>query len=72
MPDNKSSFGERKDVYIIDLQKTADKVEEAYAAMVDIVRNNNKVLFVGTRKQIQDIIKEEATRAEQFYVDKRW
>ena len=65
-------FGERKDVYIIDLQKTADKVEEAYAAMVDIVRNNNKVLFVGTRKQIQDIIKEEATRAEQFYVDKRW
>lgn len=65
-------FGERKDVYIIDLQKTADKIEEAYAAMVDIVRNNNKVLFVGTRKQIQDIIKEEATRAEQFYVDKRW
>ena len=65
-------FGERNGVYIIDLQKTADKIEEAYAAMVDIVRNNNKVLFVGTRKQIQDIIKEEATRAEQYYVDKRW
>lgn len=65
-------FGARNGVYIIDLQKTADKIEEAYAAMVDIVRNNNKVLFVGTRKQIQDIIKEEAKRCEQYYVDKRW
>ena len=51
-------FGERNGVYIIDLQKTADKIEEAYAALVDVVRNNNKVLFVGTRKQIQDVIKE--------------
>ena len=65
-------FGERNGVYIIDLQKTADKIEEAYAALVDVVRNNNKVLFVGTRKQIQDVIKEEATRCEQYYVDKRW
>lgn len=66
-------FNSRNGVYIIDLQKTADKIEEAYAAMVEIVRNNNaKVLFVGTRKQIQDIIKEEATRAGQYYVDKRW
>ena len=65
-------FGDRNGVYIIDLQKTADKIEEAYAAMVNIVRNNNKVLFVGTRKQIQDVIKEEAIRAEQYYVDKRW
>lgn len=65
-------YGERNGVYIIDLQKTADKIEEAYAALVDIVRNNNKVLFVGTRKQIQDIIKEEANRCEQYYVDKRW
>ena len=65
-------FNERNGVYIIDLQKTADKIEEAYAAMVNIVRNNNKVLFVGTRKQIQDIIKEEATRAGQYYVDQRW
>jgi len=65
-------FGERNGVYIIDLQKTADKIEEAYAALVDIVRNNNKVIFVGTRKQIQDVIREEATRCEQYYVDKRW
>ena len=64
-------FNERNGVYIIDLQKTADKIEEAYAAMVEIVRNNNKVLFVGTRKQIQDIIKEEAIRAGQYYVDQR-
>ena len=66
-------FGERNGVYIIDLQKTADLIEAAYAKMVEVVRNNNcKVLFVGTRKQIQDIIKEEATRAGQYYVDKRW
>ena len=65
-------FNERNGVYIIDLQKTADKIEEAYAAMVEIVRNNNKVLFVGTKKQIQDIIKEEAIRAGQYYVDQRW
>ena len=66
-------FNSRNGVYIIDLQKTADKIEEAYSAMVEIVRNNNaKVLFVGTRKQIQDIIKEEAIRAGQYYVDKRW
>ena len=66
-------YGERNGVYIIDLQKTADLIEAAYAKMVEVVRNNNcKVLFVGTRKQIQDIIKEEATRAGQYYVDKRW
>jgi len=65
-------FNERNGVYIIDLQKTADKIEEAYAQLVDVVRQGNKVLFVGTRKQIQDIIKEEAIRCEQYYVDKRW
>ena len=66
-------YGERNGVYIIDLQKTADLIEVAYAKMVEVVRNNNcKVLFVGTRKQIQDIIREEALRAGQYYVDKRW
>ncbi len=65
-------FNERNGVYIINLEKTAEKLEEAYAALVDIVRQNNTVLFVGTRKQIQDIIKEEAKRCEQYYVDKRW
>lgn len=66
-------FDKRNGVHIIDLQKTADLIEVAYAEMVKVVRENNcKVLFVGTRKQIQDIIKEEATRAGQYYVDKRW
>ena len=65
-------FGARNGVYIIDLQKTAEKIEEAYQALVNIVRENDKVLFVGTRKQIQDIIKEEAIRSGSYYVDKRW
>ena len=65
-------FGARNGVYIIDLQKTAEKIEEAYAALANIVRTNDKVLFVGTRKQIQDIIKEEAVRSGSYYVDKRW
>jgi small subunit ribosomal protein S2 len=65
-------FGERNGIYIIDLQKTAEKIEEAYAALRTVVQNNNTVLFVGTRKQIQDVIKEEAIRSEQYYVDKRW
>lgn len=65
-------YNERNGVYIINLEKTAAMLETAYAALVDIVRQNNKVLFVGTRKQIQDIIKEEALRCEQYYVDKRW
>lgn len=66
-------YGERNGVYIIDLQKTADLIEASYAKMVEVVRTKNcKVLFVGTRKQIQDIIKDEATRAGQYYVDKRW
>ena len=65
-------FGERNGIYIIDLDKTVDKVEEAYKALFTIVQNNGTVLFVGTRKQTQDVIKEEAIRAESFYVDQRW
>ena len=65
-------FGARNGVYIIDLQKTAEKIEEAYAALTKIVRTNDKVLFVGTRKQIQEIIKEEAVRSGSYYGDKRW
>ena len=59
-------FGARNGVYIIDLQKTAEKIEEAYAALTNIVRTNDKVLFVGTRKQIQEIIKEEAVRSGSY------
>lgn len=65
-------FGERNGIYIIDLDKTVVKVEEAYKALFNIVQNNGSVIFVGTRKQTQDVIKEEAVRAEQYYVDQRW
>lgn len=65
-------FGERNGIYIIDLDKTVKKVEEAYKELFNIVQNNGTVLFVGTRKQIQEVIKEEAVRASQFYVDQRW
>ncbi len=65
-------FGERNGIYIIDLDKTVDKIEEAYKALFNIVQNNGSVIFVGTRKQTQEVIKEEATRAESYYVDQRW
>ena len=65
-------YGERNGIYIIDLEKTVVKIEEAYKALFNIVQNNGKVLFVGTRKQTQDVIKEEAIRAGQYYVDQRW
>ena len=65
-------FGERNGIYIIDLDKTVKLLEEAYAAMFNIVQNGGRVLFVGTRKQTQDVIREEAIRCGQFYVDQRW
>ena len=65
-------YEERNGIYIIDLTKTEQLVEEAYKALYTIAQNGGKVLFVGTRKQTQDVIKEEATRANMFYVDQRW
>ena len=65
-------FEERNGVYIIDLDKTEQMVEKAYEALFSIASEGGKVIFVGTRKQIQDIIREEAIRAGQFYVDQRW
>jgi len=65
-------FAERNGIYIIDLQKTVKKFEEAYAAMCDIVANGGEVLFVGTKKQAQESIKEEAQRAGMYYVNERW
>lgn len=62
----------RDDIYIIDLQKTAKMIEEAYAAMKEIAKNGGKVLFVGTRKQAQDAVKEEAIRSGSYYVSERW
>ena len=65
-------FSTRDDIYIMDLQKTTEKLEEAYNALKTIVENGGKVLFVGTKKQAQDAIEEEAKRAGQYYVNHRW
>ncbi len=65
-------FGARNGIYIIDLQKTVTLFDEAYRFIVDAVANGEKVLFVGTKKQAQDSIKEESKRCEMFYVNKRW
>ena len=65
-------FGARNGIYIIDLQKTVTLFDEVYHFVVDAVANGAKVLFVGTKKQAQDSIKEESKRCEMFYVNKRW
>ncbi len=65
-------FAERNGIYIIDLQKTVKKVEDAYQAVAEIVKDGGEVLFVGTKKQAQDSIKEEAQRCGMYYVNERW
>jgi len=65
-------FTERNGIYIIDLQKTVKKVEEAYFFIREVAMNGEDVLFVGTKKQAQDSIKEEAERCGQFFVNARW
>ena len=65
-------FTSRDDIYIIDLQKTAKKIEEAYVALNKIAANGGKVLFVGTKKQAVEATKEEAARSNSFYVTERW
>ena len=65
-------FMERNGIYIIDLQKTVKKLEEAYSFVREISANGGNVLFVGTKKQAQDAIKEEAIRCGGYYVNARW
>lgn len=65
-------FTERNGIYIIDLQKTVKKIEEAYNFIRDLAMNNETILFVGTKKQAQDSIKEEAQRCNMYYVNARW
>ena len=65
-------FTERNGIYIIDLQKTVKKIEEAYLFIRDIAAEGGNVLFVGTKKQAQEAIKEEALRCEMYYVNVRW
>ncbi|MDD5888570.1 MAG: 30S ribosomal protein S2 [bacterium] len=62
----------RDDIYIIDLQKTVKKLEEAYEAMKEIASNGGKVLFVGTKKQAQEAAEESATRTNMYFVNERW
>ncbi len=65
-------FAERNGIYIIDLQKTVKKVEEAYNAVSEIIKDGGEILFVGTKKQAQDSIKEEAERSGMYFVNERW
>ena len=64
-------FTERNGIYIIDLQKTVKKVEEAYMFIRDVAEAGDSVLFVGTKKQAQESIKEEAERVGMYYVNSR-
>lgn len=65
-------YNSRDDIYIIDLQKTVEKMEEAYQALNKIASEGGKVLFVGTKKQAQEVCKEEAIRSGMYYMTERW
>ena len=65
-------FTERNGIYIIDLQKTVKKVDEAYNFIRETAQNGGSILFVGTKKQAQEAMREEAVRCNQYYVNERW
>lgn len=65
-------FTERNGIYIIDLQKTVRKVEEAYNFVRDLSASGKTLLFVGTKKQAQESVRDEATRSNMFYINQRW
>ena len=65
-------FTERNGIYIIDLQKTVKKVDEAYNFIREVAASGESILFVGTKKQAQEAMKEEATRCNMFFVNERW
>ena len=65
-------FAERNGIYIIDLQKTVKKIQEAYNFIKSVAANKGTILFVGTKKQAQETIKEEATRAGMHFINQRW
>lgn len=69
---SKYIFTERNGIHVIDLHKSLKKIEEAYAVIREIAENGGKVLFVGTKKQAQDSIKEEAERSGMYFVNERW
>ena len=65
-------YTERNGIYIVDLQKTVRKLEEAYSFVRELAESGQSILFVGTKKQAQEAIKEEAARCGQYYVNARW
>ena len=65
-------FTERNGIYIIDLQMTVKKIDEAYMFLRDLAAEGKTILFVGTKKQAQESIEQEAKRCEMFYVNQRW
>ncbi len=65
-------FDERNNIYVINLQKTVKKFKEASHFIADIIANKGTILFVGTKKQAKDAIRDEALRCEMFYVNQRW
>jgi len=65
-------FMERNGIYIIDLQKTVRKLEEAYAFIKSVVANGENIMFVGTKKQAQEAVAEEAARSNMYFVNQRW
>src|SRR5574344_903918 len=65
-------FNSRDDIYIIDLQKTVESLENAYTVLNKIASDGGKVLFVGTKKQAQEVSKEEAERCGMYYMTERW
>jgi small subunit ribosomal protein S2 len=69
---DKYIYTSRGGIHIIDLQKTVGLIDEAYAKLLEIGKNGGKILFVGTKKQAQDVVKEESIRTGQFYVSQRW
>ncbi len=69
---DKYIFTERNGIYIIDLQKTVKKVEEAYNFVKSLADNGGTIMFVGTKKQAQDSVAEEAARCGMYYINQRW
>ena len=69
---SKYIFTERNGIYIIDLQKTVKEADEAYAFMRSVAEEGKSVLFVGTKKQAQEAIKDEALKADMYFVNERW
>src|SRR5437870_2772842 len=65
-------FTQRNGIYIIDLQKTVQKIKEAYAFLRESTKQGKSILFVGTKKQAQEAVKEDAIRCGMFYVNQRW